>query len=249
VIRYLSIINHRTLITLVLSFALPFFAYKFRIVYNIDLTLISIAIIFPLVFAIRGAFRRREKALEHLSLYRGALRTIEYFFVNSANLSDEAKEKSKKLLIDLGDSFLDHLSQSDTNTKDIDEKTEAIFAFVRENEESIQGGARQKIFRFIRDVHIAQENLLAIHTHRTPISLKAYCLIFIYLFPVIYTPAVVNKIGLDEVGSEPLTYFIVMLSEFILISLYNIQDQMEYPFDKDGLDDIKLDEFKIKRGN
>jgi len=249
VIRYLSIINHRTLITLLLSFALPFFAYKFRIVYNIDLTLISIAIIFPLVFAIRGAFRRREKALEHLSLYRGALRTIEYFFVNSPNLSDEAKEKSKNLLIDLSDSFLDHLSQSDTNTKNIDKKTEAIFAFVRENEENIQGGTRQKIFRFIRDVHIAQENLLAIHTHRTPISLKAYCLIFIYLFPVIYTPAVVNKIGLDAVGSEPLTYFIVMLSEFILISLYNIQDQMEYPFDKDGLDDIKLDDFKIKRGN
>ena len=248
-IRYLSIINHRTLITLLLSFALPFFAYKFRIVYNIDLTLISIAIIFPLVFAIRGAFRRREKALEHLSLYRGALRTIEYFFVNSPNLSDEAKEKSKNLLIDLSDSFLDHLSQSDTNTKNIDKKTEAIFAFVRENEENIQGGTRQKIFRFIRDVHIAQENLLAIHTHRTPISLKAYCLIFIYLFPVIYTPAVVNKIGLDAIGSEPLTYFIVMLSEFILISLYNIQDQMEYPFDKDGLDDIKLDDFKIKRGN
>ena len=214
-IRYLSIINHRTLITLLLSFALPFFAYKFRIVYNIDLTLISIAIIFPLVFAIRGAFRRREKALEHLSLYRGALRTIEYFFVNSANLSDEAKEKSKKLLIELCDSFLDHLSQSDTNTKSIDEKTEAIFAFVRENEENIQGGARQKIFRFIRDIHIAQENLLAIHTHRTPISLKAYCLIFIYLFPVIYTPAVVNKIGLDAIGSEPLTYFIVMLSTLL----------------------------------
>ncbi|MEE3034991.1 MAG: hypothetical protein VX325_04015 [Bacteroidota bacterium] len=246
-IRYLSIINHRTLVTLLLSFALPFFTYKFRIVYNIDLTLISIAIIFPLVFAIRGAFRRREKALEHLSLYRGALRTIEYFFVNSANLGDDAKEKSKKLLVDLSNSFLDHLSQSDTNTKKIDEKTEAIFAFVRENEENIQGGTRQKIFRFIRDVHIAQENLLAIHTHRTPISLKAYCLIFIYLFPVIYTPAVVNKIGLDAVGSEPLTYFIVMLSEFILISLYNIQDQMEYPFDKDGLDDIKLDDFRINR--
>ena len=143
-IRYLSIINHRTLITLVLSFALPFFAYKFRIVYNIDLTLISIAIIFPLVFAIRGAFRRREKALEHLSLYRGALRTIEYFFVNSANLSDEAKEKSKKLLIDLGDSFLDHLSQSDTNTKDVDEKTEAFSLLLEKMRKAFKGGQDKK---------------------------------------------------------------------------------------------------------
>jgi hypothetical protein len=39
----------------------------------------------------------------------------------------------------------------------------------------------------------------------------------------------------------------VILSEFILISLYNIQDQMEYPFDREGLDDIKLDIFKIER--
>ena len=28
---------------------------------------------------------------------------------------------------------------------------------------------------------------------------------------------------------------------------YNIQDQMEHPFDKDGLDDIKLDNFKLDR--
>ena len=40
--------------------------------------------------------------------------------------------------------------------------------------------------------------------------------------------------------------FLIILSEFILISLYNIQDDMEYPFDKQGLDDIKLEEFLIK---
>ena len=85
----------------------------------------------------------------------------------------------------------------------------------------------------------------AIHIHRTPISLKAYCKIFIYIFPLIYTPTIINKIGFD--GPEWITYFVVIVSEFILISLYNIQDQMEYPFDNDGLDDIKLDNFKINR--
>ena len=54
--RYLTIINYRTLIVLVLSIAVPYIAYEFGIVYNLDLTLISIAIIFPLVFTIRGAF-------------------------------------------------------------------------------------------------------------------------------------------------------------------------------------------------
>jgi hypothetical protein len=37
------------------------------------------------------------------------------------------------------------------------------------------------------------------------------------------------------------------LSQFILISLYNIQDHMEYPFDDEGLDDINLQNFKINR--
>ena len=85
---------------------------------------------------------------------------------------------------------------------------------------------------------------MAIHTHRTPISLKAYCKIFIYIFPLIYTPTIINKIGLEN--PEWLTYFVVILSEFILISLYNIQDDMEYPFDQQGLDDIRLDDFRTK---
>ena len=61
--QYFSIINQRTLYTVIISILVPYVCYNFEITYNIDLTLISIAIIFPLVFAIRGAFRRREKAL------------------------------------------------------------------------------------------------------------------------------------------------------------------------------------------
>ena len=180
-IRYLSIINHRTLITIVLSLLVPFCAYNFEIIYNIDLTLISIAIIFPLVFAIRGAFKRREKALEFLSLHRGAIKTITYFFMNAAKLPDDAKKEIKEILNDLSNSFLDHLSQSNHNTDKIDSKTDSIYQFIEKHNEELSGGVKQKIFRFIRDVHVSQENLIAIHTHRTPISLKAYCLIFIYI--------------------------------------------------------------------
>ena len=165
--------------------------------------------------------------------------------MNSTKLTDESKNEINKILDDLSNSFLNHLSQSSHNTDEIDNKTQLIYQFIEKNNEEISGGVKQKIFRFIRDVHVSQENLIAIHTHRTPISLKAYCLIFIYLFPVIYTPTIINKIGLEN--PMGLTYFVIILSEFILISLYNIQDQMEYPFDKDGLDDIKLDYFRVNR--
>jgi hypothetical protein len=57
-----------------ISLVVPYVSYQFVVIYNIDLTLISIAIIFPLVFAIRGAFKRREKALEFLARFRSALK-------------------------------------------------------------------------------------------------------------------------------------------------------------------------------
>ena len=243
--RYLSILNQRTLFTLILSIVIPFLAFEFEIFYHIDLTLISLAIIFPLVFAIRGAFKRREKSLQFLSQFRSSLKTIYYFFNSNSKLSTSKKEEINNILHDISQSFINHLSQSSHNTTDVDKKTENIFKFILNNEEEIPNSSKQKILRFVRDLHLSIENLIAIHTHRTPISLKAYCLIFIYIFPVVYTPTIINKIGLEN--PSWLTFFIVILSEFILISLYNIQDQMEYPFDNEGLDDIKFNIFKIDR--
>ncbi|MGB2022200.1 MAG: hypothetical protein ACPHVC_02660 [Flavobacteriaceae bacterium] len=237
--------NHRTLITMIISCSVPYISYHFRVVYNIDLTLVSIAIIFPLVFAIRGAFKRREKALEFLSRFRSGLKTIEYYILNGSKLPDDLKEKAKALLVTISDDFMAYLSGDSHETTKIDQNMATFFDFIQDNTEMISGGTRQKIFRFMKDVHEGQENLIAVHTHRTPISLKAYCLIFIYIFPLVYTPTIINKIGFDNPAW--VTYFIVALSEFILISLYNIQDQMEYPFDEDGLDDIKLNNFKIIR--
>ena len=242
--RYLIIINFRTLITLLLSVTVPFIAYEFEVVYNIDLTLMSIAIIFPLVFTIRGAFIRREKALEHLSRFRASLRTVESFFLAS-KMSDELKSESERKIQELNDALFKHLNTKSEDTQGFDNKLNAIFDFIKTNRESISGGTREKLFRFLRDVVESSDNLIAIHSHRTPISLKAYCLIFIYIFPVVYTPTIINKIGLEN--PTWLTFFIVVLSEFILISLYNIQDQMEYPFDDEGLDDIKFKLFKIDR--
>ena len=97
----------------------------------------------------------------------------------------------------------------------------------------------------MKDMHECVENLHAIHMHRTPISLKAYCKLFIYIFPTIYAPVVIYNLG--DLTPTWVAYFIVIITEFILISLYNIQNQLEYPFDKIGLDDIDLDSFKINR--
>ena len=242
--QYFSIINRRTLYTLIISLAVPFIAYRYGIKHNIDLTLISIAIIFPLVFAIRGAFRRREKALEHLSRFRGALKIIGNCFATNSKLSDAKKKEIHGVLSEISENLIKYLKSKNMSIQEVDKSIDKVEQFVLDNDDTISGGFRLKVFGFMRSVNEGIENLEAIHTHRTPISLKAYCKVFIYIFPLIYTPTIIEKIGL---GSEYITYFVVIISEFILISLYNIQDDMEYPFDNEGLDDIKLDNFKFDR--
>ena len=241
---YLVILNKKTLYALLISLIVLFLSYRFSITYNIDLTLISIAIIFPLVFTIRGAFRRREKALEHLSLFRGSLKTVENI-VRGSKLEESDIKRSLDLITKCSKGLIDYLSDVVPTTKSHDDNVEELYGFLLSKRDVIGGGTLQKVSRFLKDTYDSADNLVGIHTHRTPISLKAYCLIFVYIFPVIYTPTIINKIGIEN--PPYLTYFIVILSQFILISLYNIQDQMEYPFDKEGIDDIDLDLFKVKR--
>tara|TARA_X000000368_G_C23051654_1_gene721705 strand:- start:74 stop:811 length:738 start_codon:yes stop_codon:yes gene_type:complete len=242
--RYLVILNSRTLIAILISIIVPIIAYKYSITYNIDLTLISIAIIFPLVFNIRGAFRRREKALEHLSLYRASLKTVENI-ISSSKLEPNEINKGNELIKKSNIGLIDFLSNIENDTTIHDENINELFEFLNSNKIIIGNGVLQKALRFLKDTIDSADNLVAIHRHRTPISLKAYCLMFVYIFPLVYTPTIIFKIGVEN--PPYLTYFIVTLSEFILISLYNIQDQMEYPFDKEGIDDIDLEIFKMKR--
>lgn len=243
--QYLVIINNRTFIALLSAIITPFLCFKYDVNFDIDLTLISIAMIFPLVFTIRGSFRRREKALEHLSEFRSTLKTLYYLFSSNKLLSEEEQQEIKDILLHISNTLMVHLSTNTGKTDEIDVSIQAIYEFVDVHIDALSGKKKEKIFRYVKDLHESVENVNAINIHRTPISLKAYCLIFIYIFPLIYAPTIIYRVGPD--GGEWITYTIVTLSQFILIALYNIQNQLEYPFDDKGLDDIKLDNFRLNR--
>jgi hypothetical protein len=206
---------------------------------------LSIAIVFPLVFNIRGAFRRREKALQHLSKFRAALKTIYFYLQQGYSLSEEHRKKLESILENISEELVIHLRKPDDGADAIDAAIDELQLFVTHLKDDIPSKIRDRIFRYLNDLQEGFENVHAINIHRTPKALKAYCLIFIYVFPFIYAPTIVYNIGATE--SAGVVYFIVVVTEFILISLYNIQDQMEYPFDNIGVDDIKLENFKINR--
>ena len=63
-----------------------------------------------------------------------------------------------------------------------------------------------------------------------------------HVLPFIFTPNLVYNLHDDP---RWLIYLLNSINGFVLISLYNLQDLLEDPFDQMGMDDIKLDEFEF----
>ena len=232
--KYLQIINIRTFQVLLICLATSFLMLRFDIRYDFDLSIIGIAIVFPIVFSIRAAFRRREKL---------AVQLFWPLRQRCKKLEDVKKEALKNDILVISDSLIKCLVQPIAQPAEVKSRLQQLFQFVKDNKDQVSSSEAFKIFRFLKDVHTSMENVLAVKTHRTPISLRAYCKIFIYFFPLIYTPALLDRLD----GHSPVwvVYTMSTVLGFILISLYNVQDQIEQPFDQHGLDDIRLDQFKL----
>ncbi len=244
--KYLSILNWRTALAIAIALATAFVTISQEFQYNFDLALISIAIIFPLVFTIRSAFRRREKALEYLSQFKAGLITVGHCFMENKKIDPEKKIEIEGILKNISACMIDYLGPKTCSHEKLNGEVHKVFLFIKQNSEQIGNGTAIKIFRFMKDVHESVANIVAVNNHRTPISIRAYCLIFIYIYPIIYTPALYNKLhdGLS-LNDSWIVYLLSAISTFILISLYNVQDQMENPFDQHGLDDIRLNDFRL----
>ena len=55
--KYTSALNYRTLISIIISLVATWLSYKYDFRFNLDLTLISVAVVFPLVFTLGVLFK------------------------------------------------------------------------------------------------------------------------------------------------------------------------------------------------
>ena len=102
----------------------------------------------------------------------------------------------------------------------------------------VQSGEVSRVSQYVSKMVIAFDNMRIIHRYRTPITLRAYSKVFIYSFPIIYGPYFASTF---HDFSAQLEYVMPIMYSFILVSLDNIQDQLENPFDEVGEDDIEIE--------
>lgn len=242
--KYFAIIDIKTGYVFILCLAITFLCVEYNFSYNLNVTLFSIAVIFPLVFTIREAFRKRDSVIKLLSVFKSSLNATYYCFSNNNKLSDEHKLHVADSLNAISVLFFDVLKGQSYDQEHVRNKLNEVFEFVNANRDSISNGVALKIIRFLKDVNESIENTVGLKMHGTPISLRAYCLVFIYVFPFVFIPTLTNELSSD---APWIVYFLATIHGFILISLYNVQDAMEDPFDQVGLDDIKLEEFHFQK--
>lgn len=248
---FLAVFNFRLVFVCLLTIGIFFGSKHFDVTYKNDYNIFSIAVVFPLVFSLTAAYRKRQAALSHFSSIRANLVCVYDYFKSGGQISHDKLQQIKEELVKVSDTLIACISQE--NDKEL------IVALRKQLDTLSQITANQKallnereiayIIRAKKDLSLDIETLYSLKHHNSPKSLRAYCLVFIYLFPFIYVPGIVQNITQESPVFEVFFLFLALLIGFVLMALYNIQELIEDPFDNDGLDDVKLDLYRMDQSD
>jgi hypothetical protein len=211
--------------------------------------LVGVAIVFPVVFSISSAYNRRETALQRFSDFKGHAIAIYYSTKDWTTDHDhDLPDRTRNLIKDLMKLMRIIFTSSqqlewNKNEKRLYEYFSKLSGITMEmRNHGVTSSEISRLSQYVSKMIIAFDNLKFVHTYRTPVTLRAYSKVFIYVFPIIYGPYFASTF--DDYSGH-LEYVMPVLYSFILVSLDNIQDHLEHPFDEVGEDDIRIDENEI----
>ncbi len=242
--KIIQIINLRTLIISIFAVLSTFICIKYKITADYPLTLIATAIIFPIVFSINGAYKRREIALDKYGLIKSNGKAI-YFATRDwlESPSEETLEKSRSLLGNLLNScknlFSSPISDLRKNEGEVYKCFSDLSKFIKTDlrGNGLASGEVSRCNQYLNKMFNAFEGVKHIYQYRTPRSLKTFSTVFISVLPILYGPYFAYE---ASQYSPYVTYVMPVLFSLVLVSLSNIQEHLENPFDGVGEDDITL---------
>ena len=243
------IINWKSLAIVILAIASTWLSLTFNVMADFPLTIISTAIIFPIVFSIGHAYKRRENALDDYGIIKAHGRAI--FFAARDWLPEADADRRAHLegvLADLlhgcRDMFKGNIADMRAHERKIYAAFSDLSAFVkRMRGEGLASGECSRCNQYISKMIVAFESVKHIYQYRTPRTLRAFSDFFIVLLPIIYGPYFAQQAV--DYGSPSLTFVMPILFAIILVGLDNIQSHLEDPFDQIGPDDVAINAEKF----
>ena len=248
--RIVLIINWKTFLITFLSIASTAFCLHYDIKADFPLTLIGTAIVFPIVFSIGGAYKRREVALDEYGSIKAHGRAL-YFAVSHwlenppENLKTELKEHLESLMNSCKDIFSQPVSHLEEYEKEVFDSFNRLSLFVKKmRTHGLPSGEASRSNQFLSKMMISFERIKHIYQYRTPRTLRTYSDIFIVVLPIIYGPHFAESVTSYSYG---LQFAVPVLFSVILVALDNIQSHLENPFDQQGEDDVHINVDKFIR--
>ncbi len=238
------IINYKTVIVTTLAVVSTYLCYTFGFIAKFPDMLVGVAIVFPVVFSIGSAYNRRETALQRWADFRGHAIAIYYATRDwpsdkNNDLASRTRYITTKMVAVVKETLNDKRGDWPRHETEVFKLFSELSAITMEMRSyGVQSGEISRVSQYLSKMIIAFDNLKIIFIYRTPVTLRAYSKVFIYVFPIIYGPYFASTF---KEFSWQLEYVMPVLYSFIFVSLDNIQDHLENPFDQVGEDDIEID--------
>ncbi len=225
-----------------------FLCRYFNLTADFPLTIIATAIIFPIVFSIGGAYKRRESALDKYGDLKAHGRAIYLATRDWLELSEpESLERIRNLLGNLliaaRNLFTAPINRMNENERAVYKIFSEISLFIKDfRKKGLATGEVSRCNQFLSKMIISFESVKHIYQYRTPRTLRAYSDFFIILLPIIYGPYFA---AISKEFAAPLAYVMPILFTLVLAGLDNIQQHLENPFDQIGEDDVLINAEKF----
>ena len=254
IISLRNIFNWNTPILIILSTLATYICIKSSWTINLPMTIIGIAVVFPIVFSIGGAYKRRETALVYYGNIKALLRMIYFASRDWLRDSGEGAEQNKKNTKELLGQTLSiirefFLSETEEEQNKKEDDLYIIFSKLSKTIENLRdrglsGSEVSRVHSFLSYLITSFENLKHIFQYRTPRTLRTYSRAFIYIIPIIYAP---HFAYIAEGKALIFAFILPVIFSLIFTSLDNIQEHLENPFDQLGEDDIKINADKFSK--
>ena len=244
----LSVFNTRLFIILIETIVVFYLYDLYRINIKVDYTIMSIAIIFPLVFSITSAYQRRQDAITLYLEFRNKIIDLTNIFYAVESVKVKNYNELFNSLQEVQELLIQYLTQ-DESEKTFDairEKRKNVLLIIDNHKKLFNEREKDSLIRVKNELFLSAEKIRGIKLHGTPISLKKYCLVFIYFSPLLYASQSLLNLE-DDFVTKLMSLSFSMVVSFVLMALYNVQDYIENPFDQKGLDDLKIDLLKVNQ--
>ncbi len=252
--RFYSILGLNTLCAIGIAVGSTAISIQNNWQIDFPLTIIGLAIVFPIVFSIGGAYNRRESALAQYGIMKSMGRCM---FLATRDWLRDTDEKAVHNINNFKDQITTVFSlcielfqtpkfqyYSEAELKIYKEFSALSRSIEDLRNRGLSGSEVSRVNAYLNKFITAFETIKHIYQYRTPRTMRLYSKFFIYTILIALGPYF-SLLAENQVAW--LAYIIPILFAMVFTGLDNIQEHLENPFDQIGEDDIKINPEKFKK--